>query len=370
MAAGENHQNKAELLKQLVNEDQKAETAVEQGQLESESVLRGWRLALLVALVALLLAAVVMAFLPSTPATISKLADTNGNSQAVAPAVKPSIANPSTAEPSVKPALNPGAILNASGYITARRVATVSAETMGLITEVTVDEGMHVEAQQVLARLDDRKAVVNLQLAQARVKSQKQNIKSIESDLLEAERVFSRLTQLGQENFTSEAERTRAETDVVRLKANLASAKAELEVSRLSVAQARENLDDHTIRAPFSGVITVKNAQPGEIVAPAAAGGGFTRTGICTLVDMNSLEIQVDVNEAYIGRVQPGQKVIANLDAYPKWDIPASVIAIIPTANRAKATVQVRIKISQPDSRILPNMGVKVAFFDELVTMH
>ena len=108
--------------------------------------------------------------------------------------------------------------------------------------------------------------------------------------------------------------------------------------------------------------MTKKNAQPGEIVSPSSAGGGFTRTGICTIVDMDSLEIEVDVNESFIGRVYPGQKVAAQLDAYSDWTIPASVIAIIPTADRAKATVRVRIKIEIKDDKILPEMGIKVAF--------
>lgn len=256
------------------------------------------------------------------------------------------------------------AILNASGYITARRIATVSSEIMGRITHVDVEEGMRVEEGWVLAGLDDTSAKVELKLAQAQVQAQQERIQSNITDLEEAKRVLQRFTRLGEGNFSSEAQRTRAQADVAKLSAALASARADRRVAELNVERQREHFNDHTIRAPFSGIITVKNAQPGEIVAPAAAGGGYTRTGICTLVDMDSLEIEVDVNEAYIGRVYEGQKVVANLDAYADWDIPASVIAIIPTADRAKATVAVRIKIENKDLRILPNMGVKVAFFD------
>lgn len=258
----------------------------------------------------------------------------------------------------------PSAILNASGYITARRVATVSSEIMGRIIGVDVEEGLRVSEGQVLARLDDTAAQVELRLAQAQKNAQQERIQSFITDLAESERVLLRLTRLGLENFSSEAQRTRAQADVAKLTAALASARADLRVAELNVERQREHVNDHTIRAPFGGIITVKNAQPGEIVAPAAAGGGYTRTGICTLVDMDSLEIEVDVNEAYIGRVHEEQNVVANLDAYPDWDIPASVIAIIPTADRAKATVAVRIKIQTKDSRILPNMGVKVAFFE------
>ncbi|SMF56172.1 RND family efflux transporter, MFP subunit [Alteromonadaceae bacterium Bs31] len=347
--------DKTELLKQLTIEPQESEP----------SHWSFWHL-LLVSLAAALLGALLTYLLLPQQAE-----------QKLAPQVTKT-PTPSKTSSSSKPALSHGqAILNASGYITARRVATVSAEIMGLITEVTVEEGMQVEEGQILARLNDSKAKVNLALAQAQVQSQAQRVQSFVGDLQEAERVLRRLSRLGEDNYSSEAQRTKAQADVAKLHSGLASARADLNVARLNVERSQEDLNDHTIRAPYSGVITVKNAQPGEIVAPAAAGGGFTRTGICTLVDMDSLEIEVDVNEAYIGRVLAGQKVIANLDAYPDRDIPASVIAIIPTADRAKATVRVRIKIHSSDSpltsansenapnRILPNMGVKVAFFNE-----
>lgn len=254
------------------------------------------------------------------------------------------------------------AILNASGYINARLVATVSAQVLGLITSVDVEEGMAVQTGQILARLDDSVAKVDLDLAMAQVRVHQTRLKSLQADLDEANRVLRRVTSLGGENFSSEAELTRARADLDKSLSAMATTRADIEVAKLQVLQQKEQFDKHTIRAPFAGVVTVKNAQPGEIVSPSSAGGGFTRTGICTIVDMNSLEIEVDVNEAFIGRVYPQQKVIANLDAYPNWDIDASVIAIIPTADRAKATVSVRIKIEKNDPRILPDMGVKVAF--------
>ncbi len=270
-------------------------------------------------------------------------------------------------EPTVEPtpsSLVPArsAILNASGYITARLVATVSAEVLGLIASVDVEEGMSVEAGQVLARLDDSVARVNLDLAQAQVNVLETRLKSLQADLDEAKRVLQRVTTLGTDNFSSEADITRSQAELEKSLSAMASTRADIEVAKLRVLQQKEQFNNHTIRAPFAGVVTVKNAQPGEIVSPSSAGGGFTRTGICTIVDMNSLEIEVDVNEAFIGRVYSQQKVIANLDAYPDWDIDASVIAIIPTADRAKATVRVRIKLETSDSRILPDMGVKVAF--------
>lgn len=253
-------------------------------------------------------------------------------------------------------------ILNASGYITARRIATVSAEITGLLTDVQVEEGMRVERGQVLAKLDDAVASVNLEFAEAQVSVQRARLENIQANLDEANRVLSRVTELKAKDFSTDADLTRAQANVAGLNAQIKSSKADIQVAELEASRQRERLNDHTIRAPFGGIVTVKAAQPGEIVSPVSAGGGFTRTGICTIVDMTSLEIEVDVNEAFIGRVFEGQRVQATLDAYPTWNVPASVIAIIPTADRAKATVKVRIKIETPDPKILPDMGVKVAF--------
>ncbi|MEO0578985.1 MAG: efflux RND transporter periplasmic adaptor subunit, partial [Pseudomonadota bacterium] len=253
----------------------------------------------------------------------------------------------------------------ASGYITARRIATVSSQITGLITEVRVEEGMVVEEGQVLARLDDELARVDLELATARLASQRAGVASIRANLAEAERVLNRARRLRPKNLVSEAELSNAVANYDSLTADLERAQADVAVLELEVERQRERLEDHVITAPFAGVVTVKNAQTGEIVSPGSAGGGFTRTGICTIVDMASLEIEVDVNESFIGRVFAGQRVVASLDAYPDWDISAAVIAIIPTADRAKATVRVRIGIEASDARILPDMGVKVAFFSE-----
>ncbi|GAB4574027.1 MAG: hypothetical protein Tsb008_10180 [Rhodothalassiaceae bacterium] len=255
-------------------------------------------------------------------------------------------------------------ILSASGYITARRMATVSAEITGRVVEVLVEEGMRVDKGQLLARLDDALARVDLELAEAQIRAAAASIEGIRANLEEARRVELRARDLRSLEFGSDAALTRAEATRQSLEADLARAEADLAVLRLQADRARERLDDHLVRAPFAGVVTDKNAQPGEIVAPGSAGGGFTRTGICTLVDMSSLEIEVDVNESFIGRVVAGQRVDARLDAYPDWAIPAHVLAIIPTANRDKATVRVRIAIDQEDPRILPDMGVNVAIYN------
>ncbi|PCJ32118.1 MAG: efflux transporter periplasmic adaptor subunit [Alphaproteobacteria bacterium] len=256
-------------------------------------------------------------------------------------------------------------ILNASGYITARRMATVSAEVMGLITAVNVEEGMSVKKGQILAQLDNAVATVDVNYALAQLTATKSRVARIKANLAEAKRVLKRSIELSSKNFSSEADVSSARANKESLTADLNTARAEIRVAELEVERQQERLDNHTIRAPFAGVVTVKNAQPGEIVAPSSAGGGFTRTGICTIVDMNSLEIEVDVNEAFIGRVFEGQKVEAHLDAYSDWTIPAIVIAVIPTADRAKATVRVRIGIKVKDARILPDMGVKVVFLKE-----
>jgi len=297
--------------------------------------------------------------IPTMQESVAKSSDT----------VPPSIAeknaaagDQTTSQSVARAAPVPDRLLNASGYITARRIATVSAEIMGLLTDVYVEEGMAVKQGDVLAKLDSAVASVNLEFAQAQIEVQQAQLESAVANLDEAKRVLVRVTELKENDFSSNADVTRAQANVASLEAQVLSAKASIKVSGLEANRQQERLDDHTIRAPFGGVVTVKNAQPGEIVSPSSAGGGFTRTGICTIVDMDSLEIEVDVNEAFIGRVFNGQKVEANLDAYPTWTIPASVIAIIPTADRAKATVRVRIRIEEKDSRILPDMGVKVAF--------
>ena len=252
--------------------------------------------------------------------------------------------------------------LVASGYVVARRRATVAAEITGRVAEVLVEEGMAVRKGQLLARLDDTLALTDLATATSRGDSATASVAAIHAQLAEAERILHRTQDLARSHLASEADLTKAETQVVDLKAQLARSEAELATARSDAKHAAEVLGKHRIIAPFAGVVVDKNAQPGEIISPMSAGGGFTRTGICTLVDMDSLEIEVDVNEAYISRVRPEQAVKATLDAYPDWTIPARVIAIVPTADRAKATVRVRIAILSKDPRILPDMAIKVAF--------
>ena len=252
-------------------------------------------------------------------------------------------------------------LLNASGYVTARRAATVSSKVTGKVVEILVEEGRKVEEGEVLARLDKSNVEASLHLAEAQLKSAETSLEEIKPNLAFAQRELKRFTDLSGSRVVSDSDLRRAEMEARALEGRLVRQTADIEVRRSEIAGWQQQIDDTIIRAPFSGIVTSKNAQPGEMISPMSV-GGFTRTGICTIVDMSSLEIEVDVNESYIGRVQPGQPVEATLDAYPTWRIPAKVLAIIPTADRQKATVKVRISFDQLDPRILPDMAVKVAF--------
>jgi HlyD family secretion protein len=252
-------------------------------------------------------------------------------------------------------------LLNASGYVTARREATVSSKVTGKIVEVLVEEGRRVEAGDVLARVDPSNTEASLRLAEAQLHSIREALAETEANLSLAELNLRRQTELAASATISQSELDRAEAEARALRGRRGRSLADVTVAERQVEVWRQQLDDTIIRAPFAGVVTSKNAQPGEMISPMSA-GGFTRTGVCTLVDMSSLEIEVDVNESFINRVEPGQPVQATLDAYPDWRIPARVIAIIPTADRQKATVRVRVGFEQLDPRILPDMGVKVAF--------
>lgn len=253
-------------------------------------------------------------------------------------------------------------VLDASGYVVARRQATVSSEVTGKVREVLIEEGMRVEEGQVVAYLDDKTQQAQVALAEAQADAARATLAELEANLRAARLERDRLRDLRERELTSAASLDSAEAIYDALAAKLDTGKENVEVAMSSVALARDALQKLTIRAPFAGVVVSKNAQPGEMISPVSAGGGFTRTGICTIVDMESLEIEVDVNEAYIQRVTPGQRVSATLDAYPDWQIPAEVIAIVPTADRQKATVRVRIGFLERDGRVLRDMGAKVAF--------
>lgn len=255
-------------------------------------------------------------------------------------------------------------VLNASGYVTARRSATVSSKITGKVTEVLIEEGMKVKEGQILARLDDTNTRASLELADAQLKSARAALEETRVRIIEADLNLRRTQDLATNSISAQADLEHAQADDASLKAHLEQQKADMIVAEKQLATWQQQMEDTIIRAPFDGVVTSKNAQPGEMISPISAGGGFTRTGIGTIVDMQSLEIEIDVNESYIHRVEPGQAVEAALDAYPDWKIPCKVVAIIPTADRDKSTVKVRVGFDRLDPRILPQMGVKVAFHE------
>jgi RND family efflux transporter MFP subunit len=257
-------------------------------------------------------------------------------------------------------------VLDATGYVIARRQATVSSKISGKLAEVLIEEGVRVDAGQVLARLDDADAKAQLDLAQARLSAARSQLDQIRIQLEQTRRDLKRQEELDARKLTSEESLENARTQVESRSAQLEAQQSQVRVAEAERQVAQVAYDNTIVRAPFTGVVVAKTAQLGEIVSPMSAGGGFTRTGIGTIVDMDSLEIEVDVNESFINRVKPDQAVQAVLDAYPEWKIPASVIAIIPTADRSKATVKVRIAIAQKDPRLLPEMGVRVSFLEEV----
>lgn len=257
-------------------------------------------------------------------------------------------------------------VLDASGYVTARRMATVSSKITGKVLEVLIEEGQAVKAGEVLARLEPTDADAQRALSAAQLQAARSEIVRAQAQLALAEKTLARNRDLAARQLVSRQllDQSQAERDA--LAAQVQSARSNANVAEQALSLSDIGVDNTVVRAPFDGVVTVKAAQPGEIISPMSAGGGFTRTGIGTIVDMASLEIQVDVNESYIGRVKPGQKVEAVLNAYPDWKIPAEVIAIVPTADRSKATVKVRIAFLQRDARVVPDMGVRVAFLDDV----
>jgi RND family efflux transporter MFP subunit len=253
-------------------------------------------------------------------------------------------------------------VLNASGYVTPRRRATVSSKITGKVTEVLVEEGMQVSEGQVLARLDDSDARRRHDAIRATRDVARASLDEIEVSLADAERTLRRTVELSQQGVSSQQGLDSATAAVDGLRARLEVARRSLAAADAELAVAQQDLENYTVRSPFDGIAVSKDAQPGEMVSPVSAGGGFTRTGISTIVDMASLEIEVDVNESFIAKVSPGQPADAVLDAYPDWHLPATVRTVIPTADRQKATVKVRLSFDALDPRILPDMGVKVAF--------
>jgi RND family efflux transporter MFP subunit len=257
------------------------------------------------------------------------------------------------------------AVLNASGYVVARRRATVSSKITGKVVEVDVEEGKNVVQGQVLARLDDSTPRASLALAEAQAEAARHTLRENDVRLDQARLNERRAAQLLKERIVSQSQLDDAKAEADSIEARIGALREQIRVAERQIEVQQTDLANYVIRAPFSGVAISKDAQPGEMVSPVSAGGGFTRTGISTIVDMHSLEIEVDVNESYISRVSAGQDVVAVLDAYPDWHIPARVITLVPTADRQKATVLVRLAFKELDPRILPDMAIKVTFLRE-----
>ncbi len=262
----------------------------------------------------------------------------------------------------LQPGAAAGAVLQATGYITARRQATVSTQITGTLTQVLIEEGNFVKKGQVIARLEDSALRATLNMAQANVASAQAQVAQAQAQLAQAAADARRQDELAASGMLSRQAAEQARTLLVTTTALLDARQREVQAAQAQLAQAQVNFDYSIVRAPFSGVVTVKAAQVGEIVSPLSAGGGFTRTGVGTIVDMDSLEVDVDVNEATIGQIKPDMPAEAVLSAYPDWKVPAHVIAIVPSADRGKATVKVRVALEQKDARMVPDMGLRVTF--------
>lgn len=257
-------------------------------------------------------------------------------------------------------------VLDATGYVVARRMATVSAKVTGRVREVLIEEGQKVEEGQVLARLDPVDAQAQRALSESQLAASQSQIASVQAQLKEAEANAARLSTLVAQKLVSRAQFEQAVATRDALRAQLATTQRNAQVARDGLRIADNGVDNTIVRAPFAGVVIAKSAQPGEIVSPLSAGGGFTRTGIGTIVDMDSLEVEVEVGEAFIGRVKPGMRTETILNAYQDWKIPGRVIAIIPAADRGKATVKVRVGLdAKGDPRIVPDMGARVGFLED-----
>jgi len=275
---------------------------------------------------------------------------------------RPVAVQTATATPAAGGAGSSGAVLQATGYVTPRRRATVSTQITGTLTQVLIEEGDHVQKGQVLARLEDTALRAGLDAARANLASAQAQVASAQAQLTQAQSDERRQAELLASGMVTKAAGDQARTAVATAVAQLDARRREADAARAQLGQAQVNFDYSVVRAPFAGVVTEKAAQVGEIVSPLSAGGGFTRTGVGTIVDMDSLEVEVDVAEAYIGQVKPDMPAEAVLDAYPDWKIPAHVIAVIPAADRGKGTVKVRVALEQKDARLVPDIGVRVSF--------
>ena len=257
---------------------------------------------------------------------------------------------------------NNNIVLDASGHVVARRIATVSSRVTGKLNRLNIEEGQRVSKSEILAELDDKQAAISYQLALAELSARQASFDEFTLLFKQQTLRFKRNKSLANRQLISEQLLEDSEFRNAQLAIQIRNKQAMVDSAEQRVELAQYQLNQHKIRAPFDGVVISKNAQVGELISAGSSGGGFIRTGVGTIVDMSSLEIEVEVGESYINRVYPGQKVIAKLDAYPQWIINSEVVAVIPTADRQKASIKVRVKLLEVDSRVLPDMGVKVSF--------
>lgn len=259
-------------------------------------------------------------------------------------------------------AVDAGVRLQAQGFVIAMRQATVSTRVAGIVTDVPVDVGDHVERGQIVGVLSSDLAEQDLQLAEKELQSLRSFVARERARKAQADSEYQRELLLERGNYTTRARIDEKKAASIVAGTALSSAEAELEVGDVRVQRQRSLLDNYTIRAPFSGVVIDKNSQVGELVAPMSAGGSFTRTGICTIVDMDSLVLVVDVSEQQIHHVSVGQSVTFHLYSDERTRMQGRVQRIVPSADRAKGTLQVRIAILGKDSRVLPGMRANVNF--------
>lgn len=287
---------------------------------------------------------------------------------AVAAALGVATRKNAVAPPSVAPAAQaapvaaPAAALVAAGFVVPQRSGTIGSQVTGQIREILVREGDRVRAGQVIAHVEDADARAALGRARAAQAEAQQQLAGIHFQRTQAAATLARQQALSARGFTTRASLDASVAESGMLGARVAAAEAALAGASASVRAAEVTLGRFAIRAPFSGVVIDKNAEVGELVSPISAGGGFTRTGIVTIVDMASLHVEADVNEAYIGKVRAGQPVTLSFDALPGETFDAKVSAIVPSADRNRATVRVNIALVRRDPRILPQMAAKAAF--------
>jgi RND family efflux transporter MFP subunit len=254
----------------------------------------------------------------------------------------------------------------ANGYVVARTKAAVSAKIPGRLAFLAVSEGSHLEQGEIIARLDNADYTAAVAQADAQLASARATLIELQADHDQMERELARVRDIRakNQNLVSPQDGETADSRAQQTAARVRAQEARVDAAVAGLNFARANLENTVIRAPFTGTVLRKEAEVGEVVAPSV-GGGLTRGAVVTMADLRTLEVEVDVNEAYIARVRSGQRAAITLDAYPDTAFRGAVRQVVPTADRQRATVQVKVSIADRDARILPEMGAKVEFLEE-----